>query len=79
MERQIKRIVLYVAVCVSSCALYAEIDYGSRVNGDEPRLYVDRYADFRRGYDFACRMPCRFSILHPFPSRKTMVCATAKE
>ena len=35
--------VLGAAVCVSSCALRAEIDYGSRVNGDEPRLYVDRY------------------------------------
>ena len=42
-QRQVKRMVLCAAVCVSSCALRAEIDYGSRVAGDEPRLYVDRY------------------------------------
>ena len=35
--------VLCVAVCVSPCVLRAEIDYGSRVEGNEPRLYVDRY------------------------------------
>ena len=43
MKRQIKRMMLCAAACVSFCALCAEIDYGSRVNGDEPRLYVDRY------------------------------------
>ena len=34
---------LSVAFCLSVCALRAEIDYGSRVSGNEPRLYVDRY------------------------------------
>ena len=42
-QGQIKRMVLCAAVCVSSCALRAEIDYGSRVEGNEPRLYVDKY------------------------------------
>ena len=43
MKKQIKRMVLCAVACVLSCALRAEIDYGSRVNGDEPKLYVDRY------------------------------------
>ena len=43
MKRQIKKMVLGVAICVPFCVLCVEIDYGSRVNGDEPRLYVDRY------------------------------------
>ena len=43
MRRQIKRMLLCAVIGVSSCVLHAEIDYGSRVNGDEPRLYVDRY------------------------------------
>ena len=43
MKRQIKRMILAVAVCMSACVLRAEIDYGSRITGNESKLYVDRY------------------------------------
>ena len=43
MKKQIKRMVLGAAVSMPFCVLHAEIDYGSCVTGNEPRLYVDRY------------------------------------
>ena len=43
MKKQIGKLIVGVAVGILPSVMFAEVDYGSLVKGDEPELYVDKY------------------------------------